>query len=320
MGYMEEAVKELYQYAPELTKKADFDAFWEETIRQAATVPLEPTRTELRYPIPGVKVYEISYHGMDETKINGWFIVPARPKDGGYPCLVHYHGFTGNRGEPSDFMHWIMMGMAVLSVDCRDQGGSTGNHASYSYGFLGNVASKGIHNKYEYYYRQVYMDCIKAIDFACAQPEVDGNRIIIEGESQGGGLGMAVAALDGRPKLAMVDVPSNSDLISRIDGNHGAFGSIADYLRRHPEQTNEVMDTISYFDTMNMAERIDCPVLASVGLKDEICPPKMYFATFNRIKSDKEINIYPFNGHEGGGARQREAKLAYLANRFVDWF
>ena len=60
---------------------------------------------------------------------------------------------------------------------------------------------------------------------------------------------------------------------------HGAFAAVADFLRRHPEQTDLVMDNLSYFDTMNMADRITCPVLASVALKDEICPPLMYFAT-----------------------------------------
>lgn len=304
---------------PDLTKQPDFDAFWEETIAEAQSVALRPERSKLDHPIRSAKVYDIAYCGMDETRIHGWFITPAGSDGTRYPCLIHYHGFTGSRGEPSDFMHWVMMGFAVLSVDCRDQGGPTGNSAGYTSGFLSNVASKGVHNKHEYYYRYVYMDAVKAIDFACAQPEVDAERIIIEGGSQGGGLGMAVVALDDRPKAALVDVPSNSNLIARVEGNHGAFGAVADYLKRHPEQTELVLDNLSYFDTMNMADRIACPVLASVALKDETCPALMYFATYNRIRSDKRVEIYPFNGHEGGGARHTEVKLRFLAERFGQW-
>ncbi|TBL81071.1 acetylxylan esterase [Paenibacillus thalictri] len=320
MGYVEQITEDMYRYLPPLTKKDDFDAFWAGTIRQARSVPLRPEIQPVDYPSRHVKVYDISYNGMDETRIHGWFLVPAFAKQDRYPCLIHYHGFTGSRGMPSDFMHWTAMGLAVLSIDCRDQGGRTGNHTAYSHGFALNVASKGVHDKLEYYYRFAYMDCMKAIDLACGLEEVDVSKIVIEGASQGGALGMAVCALDGRPALAMVDVPSNSNLVSRIDGYHGAFSSVAEYLKKHPDQTDLVLDNLSYFDTMNMADRIKCRVLASVALKDEVCPALMYFATYNRLRCDKEIAIYPFNGHEGGGALHTERKMAFLFKHYPGWF
>lgn len=320
MGYVSEAAKQLYDYLPALTKKDDFEPFWEDTIRQAKSVPLNASKRRIDYPSAHVSVYDISYCGMDETRVNGWFIVPSFLGKERYPCLIHYHGFTGSRGRPSDFMHWITMGFAVLSVDCRDQGGHTGNGAVYTSGFTLNVASKGVHDKYEYYYRYAYMDCMKAIDFVCGQPEADPAKLVIEGGSQGGALGMAVCALDDRPALAMVDVPSNSNLASRVEGNHGAFASVAEYLKKHPDLTDLVFDNLSYFDTMNMADKISCRVFASVALKDEVCPAQMYFATYNRIRSEKEIVIYPFNGHEGGGSGHTEAKLAFLRKHYSEWF
>ncbi|MCJ7841070.1 acetylxylan esterase [Lederbergia sp. NSJ-179] len=317
---MERVTKELFTYQPELTKREDFDAFWEETIREAKSAPLNGIRTKVSYPITKVGVYDVQFDGMDGTPVHGWFLVPEFMKKETYPCLIHYHGFSYHRGKPSELMHWVMMGFAVLSVDCREQGGSTGSRAPSTGGYSMNLASKGAHNRYEYYYRFVYMDCMKAIDFACAQNEVDPQRIVVEGASQGGALCMAMAALDERPKAALADVPSNSNLESRIEGEHGAFGAVSDYLRHHPEELDLVMEQLSYFDTMNMAEWITCRVLASVALKDEVCPPEMYCATYNRIRSEKEIVIYPFNGHEGGGAHQTEAKLRYLRKWFSDWF
>ncbi|WP_310829580.1 acetylxylan esterase [Paenibacillus pedocola] len=320
MGYLEDVTKELFNYKPELTRREDFDQFWEETIAEARAVPLNSSRQKITYPIEQVSVYEISFDGMDTTPVYGWYIVPDFRQKERYPCLIHYHGFNGSRGEPSEFMHWVLMGFAVVSIDCREQGGRTGSRAPSSGGYSMNLASKGAHSKYEYYYRYQYMDCMKAIDFACAQPEVDPNRIVVEGGSQGGALTMAMAALDHRPAAALADVPSNSNLVRRIEGEHGAFASVADYLRRHPEELDLVMDELSYFDTMNMAARITCKVLASVALKDETCPPEMYFATYNRIAGEKEINIYPFNAHEGGGAIQTEAKLKSLKQWFPEWF
>ncbi|TYP79204.1 acetylxylan esterase [Paenibacillus methanolicus] len=320
MGYLEAATESLFTYFPKLTRKDDFDEFWEETMEAARSVPLRPVVNEVPYPVKHARVYDIQYNGMDETPIHGWYIVPTFLNKPHYPCLIHYHGFSGSRGEPSELMHWVMMGFAVVSVDCRDQGGKTGSRAATTSGFSMNVASRGIHDKSEYYYRYVYMDCMKAIDFACSRDEVDASKIVVEGGSQGGALAMAMAALDDRPQVALVDVPSNSNLARRVEGLHGAFASAAEYIKRHPEQLDLVLDQLSYFDTMNMAERITCRVLASVALKDEICPPEMYFATYNRIPGEKEIRIYPFNGHEGGGAFHTEEKLRFLEKWCGDWF
>ncbi len=313
MGYLENEIARLEAYCPEPTRKPDFDVFWQRTRAQADQVALRPERKPVSYPGVLADVYDISYNGFDETRIHGWFMVPKQRREGqGLPCLIHYHGFTGDRGLPADFLQWLSLGIAVLSVDCRDQGGSTGNAAARSSGHAGNVACHGILDKEETYYRAVYMDCVKAIDFAVAQAEVDPFRIIIEGGSQGGALGMAVCALDGRPWLAMVDVPSNSNLERRVIGAHGAYASVTEYLRRHPDHLEKAFETLSYVDTMNMAERIACPVLASVGLKDTTCPPECYYASWNRMKGEKRIHHYPFNGHEGGGAQHNEVKLRWL--------
>ncbi len=59
---------------------------------------------------------------------------------------------------------------------------------------VNNVVTKGILNKEEYYFRAIYMDCLKAIDFAYEQKNIDKDRIIIEGGSQGGAHGMAVCS------------------------------------------------------------------------------------------------------------------------------
>lgn len=313
MGFLKEKVDELYAYRPPLTKQPDFDAFWSDTLAQAKNQPLHPQRERVAYPSPFVTVYDIRYHGFDETPIHGWLILPTFLKRETYPCLIHYHGFTNSRGFPANFMMWATMGIAVLSVDCREQGGETGNCARYTQGgqFV-NVTSKGLLDKKEYYYRAVYMDCLKAIDFAESCAEIDRKQIFLHGVSQGGGLGMAVAALDHRPVRSIVDVPSNSNIEKRVEGAFGSFASVTQYLKRYPERMEQVCRTLSYFDTMNLADRIQCPVYASVCLNDQTCPAKLYFATYNRIRSPKQITIYPFHDHGDAGDIHMEKKLAYL--------
>lgn len=310
----QEILRECEAYAPPLTRRPDFDLFWEETRRQAHTVPLEPQRTEKLYPTRCAKVFEISYNGFDHTRISGWLILPTWEEKKRFPCLIHYPGFNGNRGNPAEFMHWISLGVAVLSIDCREQGGITGNQAAYNGSglFGGCVSSKGILDKNQYYYRAVYMDCLKAIDFVESCPELDCEKIILHGSSQGGGLVLAVCGLDSRAKIGIANVPSNSNLELRVEGRYGSFTCINDYLRRFPDNLAQAYETLSYFDTMNMADKISCQIFASVGLADPICPAKCAYATFNRIESEKHIIAYPFSEHDGARHIHTERELQYV--------
>lgn len=133
----------------------------------------------------------------------------------------------------------------------------------------------------------------------------------IDVREQGGALSLYVSSLDDRIAVAFADIPSNCMMTERVKGEYGSFGTVANYLRRYPERTDKVLETLSYFDLINLTERITCPVYASVGLKDNVCPAKMFFAAYNRITSEKHINIQPFMGHE---VRQNmvETKLEIL--------
>ncbi|NQV31969.1 MAG: acetylxylan esterase, partial [Phycisphaeraceae bacterium] len=42
---------------------------------------------------------------------------------------------------------------------------------------------------------------------------------------------------------------------------------------------------------------ITCPVLMSVGLQDDVCPPRTSFAPYNAVKSKKDYRVYPLAGH-----------------------
>jgi pimeloyl-ACP methyl ester carboxylesterase len=59
-------------------------------------------------------------------------------------------------------------------------------------------------------------------------------------------------------------------------------------------------------------KRITAPALFSVGLVDDITPASTVFAAFNHCAGPKQIEIYPFNGHDGGGTQHFLAKLAFL--------
>ena len=80
-----------------------------------------------------------------------------------------------------------------------------------------------------------------------------------------------------------------------------------------PADFDEFWSGPSYIDVVNHAKRAQAPALFSVGLADDITPPSTVFAAFNHYAGPKDIAVYEFNGHEGGGTRHLRAQLDFLA-------
>jgi cephalosporin-C deacetylase len=81
-----------------------------------------------------------------------------------------------------------------------------------------------------------------------------------------------------------------------------AYREIRDYFRMFDPQhkrEREVFTRLGYIDVQHLAERIRGEVLMGVGLMDDICPPSTQFAAYNKIRSQKHLEIYPDFGHEG---------------------
>ena len=45
---------------------------------------------------------------------------------------------------------------------------------------------------------------------------------------------------------------------------------------------------------------------------DMICPPSTVFAAYNYVTAPKEMRVYRFNNHEGGGAHHELEQIRYL--------
>ncbi len=233
MPLYDKPLEELVVYNPPLTRQPDFDQFWTDTLAEGARTPLNPAMELLDYPALGVRVYKVEYDGWRRARICGWYLVPEAA--GPFPALIQYHGYSGSRGEVHPYLMWALQGYAVLAVDVRGQSGDTTDPATYTGGHTTGWMTQGIMDPQEYYYRGVYMDCVRAIDFVANRPEVDARHIGLMGGSQGGGLTLAVAALDHRPVLAMPDIPYLCHFKRAVDmAARMPYLEISNYIRRWP--------------------------------------------------------------------------------------
>ncbi|OXM87317.1 acetylxylan esterase [Paenibacillus rigui] len=297
-------LSQLLQYVPELTAEPDFDAFWDRAKAESSKVALD-AKIELveNHPLKSIRIYDVVYNGTDGTPIHGWYVTPqGEHGPGSLPVIVKYHGYSGDRGRPNDLLQWAAMGFAAFAVDVRGQCGASPDYAVYPQGSSPGWMTLGLLDPEAYYYKQVYLDCIRALDFVVSREEVDAGRMAVYGGSQGGGLALAVAGLDSRPKLCMPVFPYLCHFRRSVEQHStGPYAEIKNWFRRFDpahELEEQVYRTLSYFDGMNMAARIQAKTLMAITLQDTTCPPSTCFAAYNHLTVEKELKLYPDFGHE----------------------
>jgi cephalosporin-C deacetylase len=173
--------------------------------------------------------------------------------------------------------------------------------------------TRGVLDPVTYYYRRVFTDAVRAVEAARSHPAVDGAHIAVTGGSQGGGIALAVAGLVPDLTAALPDVPflCHYRAASGIT-DADPYREITRFLQVHRADVDRVFRTLSYFDGVNFSARARARALFSVGLMDEVCPPRTVFAAYNHYAGPKEIRVWPYNHHEGGQTYQVEEKLKFL--------
>jgi cephalosporin-C deacetylase len=96
------------------------------------------------------------------------------------------------------------------------------------------------------------------------------------------------------------------------------YQELVRYCRVHRDKVEAVFNTLAYFDGVNFASRAQSRALFSVGLMDEICPPRTVFAAYNHYAGPKQIKVWPYNQHEGGEVYQNMEKLKFLIQLWGD--
>lgn len=277
-------------YGTAVTKPADFEAFWADVLAQADNIPLNATMT----PVPlrstsTVEVYEVEYDSLDHVRIAGWYCLP-RQRSAPLPAVVYYPGYIS---EPTLPKQAAAKGYATFGAAPR---GKLRSNRQYNPGYPG-LLTHNIVDRYTYGYKGFYVDAWRVIDFLLTRPEIDSSRIGIRGSSQGGALTLLTAAVRPAVAVAAAGAPYLAGVVDAIELTHTyPYQEINDYLRQHPESRAAITETWSYYDCINFADKIQCPILVNMGLQDNVCPPETGYAVFERIGST-EKKLYAYDGH-----------------------
>ena len=321
MAFYDLSLEELYKYKGSTEEPKDFDNFWTDTLKENNHSP-ETEYTLIDTHLKLFDVWNVSFKGYGKHTINGWYIAPKYAKEKGekLTCVITYPGYGGGRDYPTQHLLFPSAGYSLFVMDVRGQGAEGGNGAStadpigstpHADGFL----TMGILDKKDYYYRRVFIDALKSVQ--AAKEHTLTNKIVINGGSQGGGISLAVLGLASFTEIkieaAMIDVPFLCDYKRACTMTDTLpYNEIVRFCKTNRMYEKKAFETLSYFDGTLFAKRSKVTALFSVGLMDIICPPSTIFAAYNNYAGEKSINVYNFNGHEGGDNEQNERKLEFL--------
>lgn len=318
MAFFDLPLTALRDYRPERDEPSDFDAFWRRTLEETRSHQLDARFERAETGLARLEVYDVSFAGFGGHRIKAWLLLP-RERAGPLPCVVEFIGYGGGRSAPWDWLLWSAVGYAHLVMDTRGQGsaslpGDTPDPAPAGDPHHPGFLTRGVLDKDTLYYRRVYTDAVRAVEAARAHPAVDPGRIAVGGGSQGGGIALAVAGLVPDVAAVLSDVPFLSHIRHATEITDAApYQEVARFCTVHRDRIEQVFANLAYVDGMHFAARATAPALFSVGLMDQICPPSTVFASFNHYVGPKEIRVWPYNHHEGGGTFQVGEKLQYLA-------
>ena len=270
---------------------AEIARFWEETRAQLAEVPMEATVERIEsMSETNVSTHMVTLTSFEHRKIRAWYTLPDGVPQRGWPGVMVVPGYGGFLAVPGFLARF---GYASLTLYPRGQGESLQEwQLEHSTRLTYNVTDKE-----RYYYRGAYMDCIRGLDFLASRSEVDTSRLAVWGASQGGGLSLATASLDHRPIASVAGVPwlCNFPLAAEVTAN--PYVELYDYLQQHPQDRAAAMETLTYFDQLNLADDIACPTLVSAAIIDEVHPYNTIMPVFEKLPAMKSIVVYPDREH-----------------------
>lgn len=282
---------------PTTVEPADFIEFWENAKAEAAKIPLDASLRLLPERCTSkVNVYEVNMQNYRPgTRLYGILCVPKG--EGKHPAVIRVPGagvrpYNGNMKYAEEGIITLEIGIHGFPVTMDPI-----VYDNISRGALSGYQEFNLDNKDKFYYKRVYLGCVRSVDFIFSLPEFDGENIMVIGSSQGGALSIVTAALDSRIKALVAVYPALSDLTGYL---HGRAGGWPHYFNKNNVENNNTpqkIETTRYYDVVNFARHIKVPGYYTWGYNDVVCPPTSMFSTYNVIKAPKTLYLAEETGH-----------------------
>jgi cephalosporin-C deacetylase len=302
-----------FLHLPPLDREKDFQSFWDRSIGELKKIPMDPALEKNGSP-PSInyEIYNTSFNGAGKYKVKGNLFLPLNSTKPKVIILIHDYNQPFEPVEET-----LDTGLAYFFLQLR-------GHEFFSKIQKNNISNvkedrkspgfmvDSIAEIQNYYVKYIYLDVFRSVDFLRLNGIIDGSRIGIIGKGLGASAAVFAAGFSDRIKSLVLDTPSFcylelSQNISRSD----ATNEINSFLSGNQSKKKIIKRNLSYFDSINLSDKINIPTLASVGLKDNYSSPECVFALFNHLKCEKTMEVYPEDDHSAGGKEQLKKAIQW---------
>ena len=278
---------------PTTTLPTDFVQFWDKAKSELAEVPLDVRMTLLPERCTAkTDVFHVNIQNYQNVRLYGILCVPKAP--GKYPAILKVPG-AGVRAYSGDVVN---ADKGVITLEIGIHGipvtMDPGVYADMGRGVLNGYNAYNLDNKDRYYYKRVYLGCVRAVDFIFSLPGFDGSNVVVMGGSQGGALAIVTAALDSRIKGLVSFYPALCDLTGYLNGRAGGWPHM---FNDPAHNTPAKIETSKYYDVVNFARQVKVSGFYSWGYNDVTCPPTSMYAAYNTIKAPRTLYLAEETGH-----------------------
>lgn len=282
------------QIKPGTPPPDDFETFWDAQKQKLARIPMDPVLTPAESRGDGIEVYDLKLKCLESiAPVSGFFAKPKDAQPKSLPAMMRVHGagiWSASRWEAIEGAE-----MGMLSLDINAHGLANEKPREYyvemEQTLLKGYSHRGRQHRESCYFFGMYMRMVRAMDFLCAQPEWDGQVLIVKGVSQGGAQAIAAAGLDSRVSMFGAGVPALCNQPGPVSG----WPWLVPGYHGNPDP--KILEVSRYFDPVNFAACTEAEAVFSVGFVDVVCPPSTVYMAYNNVSGKKQMVNEPLMGH-----------------------
>ena len=274
----------------------DFDAFWAAGKAELDKTPLTVLEKNPVSISPAADknfaCYDMKLACAGPKPVSGYLCVP-KDKTKKYPVVLCVDGAGVRSSYKSAYPDAV-----TFSINAH--GILNGQPAEY-YGKLSKTVLNGYprigaDSRETIYFKYMFLRVLRALEYLRSLPEWNGRDVIVRGGSQGGAQTLFAAAMDKSVTLAVAAVPAMCDFSACLAVPRRYSGWPRPYGPGEKEAAKRT--AWDYYDCVNFARRIRCPVYVSTGLIDTTCSPTGVCCMYNQLASkDKHIEFHRDMGH-----------------------
>ena len=315
------------EFRPGFEEPADFRKFWRKQLKTMRKQKMEVKLTPV--DIPGKDdenyvCYDLEINCLDFRPVRGYLAMPRNAKPHSLPIAIYAHSAglltaSYTKATVKKAVSLAKSGNGAIALDINAHGILNGQDDAYYEAMekeLHGYSGRRVVDHESFYFRGMFLRMVRALDYLCSRKEWDGKRVLVTGGSQGGAQSAALAGLDSRVSMVVVDVPAMWDSGGILKGRTSCWTKPLE----RDGLDSPAATIMPYYDACNFMRYYKGELVVNVGLIDLTCPPASVWSVYNVCPaSSKVIHPCAWKGHSGKYSVPTKEERARIRNIMNDY-